>query len=970
MVTPSRLVPEIDADATEPSYEEEGRVKYLLGGTLRVIRYENGAVERADERFPQGGVRAIELPERFGGGYLFYQADNQGTRLWRASEWTGRLFPLANTGQMATDVVAGFDRLYLRLEPNRLIAIDPQTGVLMPLGQLPPAPSYGAMAFADGWRAVVDSELRGPMASFDAGATWRTLGITEQVSSASVRDGDPVLNIDGGYYIVDAGGHVQLVRTDDEDKDEPADETEEEEPEHEEHPLGERPLRTAVEHGFPDTPTSAVVAYRGSLVRLSLPDGTVRGVHPHAIGSEQATCHGTRVGTGFGFVCGEASGPTVVYAFAPPLALREVARFDEPRFVSPSGNGALVVRGGCAAKAAPVADMRRYCVIGVDGAMKEIAVRGELGAERVVALGDGRTVVLVPPRLERAGRLTVIDGDKLDNHPLKFPAAPQAAVKLARRGLWLEGFAQRAPDSIGGWVEAGGPIVGITVKLDGSVELGKAQDEVAESLVSGSFALLAKEGGGAVESTDGGKSWSEVELPKLPENAGDPKTRSCSPVGCSLRNWVRVGWGPPAVKDDLAGAALPQALADKRVARPSLRFQCNLVAERDAETDAARAARGRGSDEESSQPRLSAFRGVPAPRLGNDEIGVEKPSDSSAQVPHHLYVWGPKGADWTRAGWWMTRFEDRFDPFGGVRETLRTRPPWADENAAAEAVGPRSRYGYGRWSASTDPSGRAALLSTCAGGRCVQYAVADGRPMVMLREAPGSGGPANRKSLEHSVARLGDTWYFITEQERVEITLWRAELGVMREIGHYRRYERRGAAAAPLLVRRALGAEIGLLFQVPADVFTGNQIGQWVVLPIDAETGALGEPITLGAADLDGKVPARCSEHDDGWLVDSQLATRPIVSVTGGDGFIEDVVLRMRIDPGFVCVDALSARAGRGFRLEGDAKRAVDRERIPMAAREQFSSAKVWQLACRAELTSSAAPQVQQIEPADDGDDE
>src|SRR4029453_11057618 len=93
---------------------------------------------------------------------------------------------------------------------------------------------------------------RGPMASFDAGATWRPLGIGERVVSAAVRDGDPILYVEGGYYIVDAGGHVQLVRADDEPKDEVLDEADEEELEREEHPLGERPLRTAIEHGFPD----------------------------------------------------------------------------------------------------------------------------------------------------------------------------------------------------------------------------------------------------------------------------------------------------------------------------------------------------------------------------------------------------------------------------------------------------------------------------------------------------------------------------------------------------------------------------------------------------------------------------------------------------------------------------------------------------------------------------------------------
>jgi hypothetical protein len=194
------LVPEIDVEE-DPWFREEGRSKYLVGG-LRIVRDDSGAVERADQRFPSGSVQAMTLPERFGGGYLFYQADTQGTRVWRSQDWTSKLVPLSTIGMSATEMVAGFDRLYLRTKANKLVALDPDSGRVLPLGPLPPAPSYGAMTFADGWRAVVDTELRGPMATFDAGATWRPLGVKERVIAAAVRDGDPILYVDGGYYLI------------------------------------------------------------------------------------------------------------------------------------------------------------------------------------------------------------------------------------------------------------------------------------------------------------------------------------------------------------------------------------------------------------------------------------------------------------------------------------------------------------------------------------------------------------------------------------------------------------------------------------------------------------------------------------------------------------------------------------------------------------------------------------------------
>ena len=166
MITPSRLVPEIDTAEVKPALEN----KYLVDG-LRIVRLDNGRIERGDERFGPGDVKVMPLPERLGSGFVFYQADAQGTRLWRAATWTGKLQPLANLNPTVSEVVPGFDRLYLRTTSNKLIALEADKGIIMPLGQLPVASGYGAMAFADGWRALVDTDLTGPMASFDAGAS-------------------------------------------------------------------------------------------------------------------------------------------------------------------------------------------------------------------------------------------------------------------------------------------------------------------------------------------------------------------------------------------------------------------------------------------------------------------------------------------------------------------------------------------------------------------------------------------------------------------------------------------------------------------------------------------------------------------------------------------------------------------------------------------------------------------------------
>ena len=945
MVTPSRLVPEIDGDHVTPLLLDKGRSLYLLAG-LRVVVYDDGRVERADQRFPSGSVRAQQMPQRLGGGYVFFQSDSQGTRLWRADGWTSNLKPLSYIGPSTDELIVGFDRFYLRARNNKLLALDADSGEIMPLGQLPVAPSYGAMVFADGWRAVVDTDLRGPMITFDAGASWRPLAIEQRIHSAAAVAGDPFLYVDGGYYRIDHRGQIQFVRADDLEGgvEKPVgDEDRGDEAKVEESPLGPRPLRTVIERGVPDTNKSAVALHRGTLVRVSLPDGEVLSLKPDVVDDDTATCSGTRVGRGFGFVCGVEGGATTIYAAtSKPLSLTEIASFKAPRFVSASGNGALVVRGRCTDDDTAGKDMRTYCIVGVAGEKREIAVRGEIGAERVIALADGRVVVLVPPRLGRPGRITVIAGDKLTSKELRYPDEPRGAVKIARRGLWLEGFEQRGKKAVAGWVEAGGPVVGVKVALDGKVTVGKVYEEGGQLLVSGPFAVALTDAESGFESTDGGDSWSEFELPRMPESPGDAKTRGCSRVGCALRGWLRIGWGEPAVKKDLQNVSVPDGESVEPVTRPSLSLACSLVA---APPDAQPHESVGGKAPYSTWP---SFRDVAPPALGKDDLGVDKSTQLQHLTPAHVYVWGPKGADWTRAGSWQIRFDDRFAPGDHVRSSAISRPPWSDENSAAEAIGTRSRGNYWRWEAMLDPGGQGALANLCASGtRCVPHLLGEGRPIAALRVDATPTAPY-RQPLEHGVARIGETWFVLTDVPGAgKLVLWRADLGVIRPAVQIRQLDHRRfqTASRPRLVRRALGGELGLLFLQPADPASGHHVGQWFVLPLDPSSGRLGEPIALARADLDGVVPRRCEDHDDGWLLDTKLQVTPDLSYRGVRGYADNIETRLRLNPGRSCIEAIAAKAGSGF-VQQEGSEAAAADGIPLSARERFTGRR-WHMSCR-----------------------
>jgi len=560
----------------------------------------------------------------------------------------------------------------------------------------------------------------------------------------------------------------------------------------------------------------------------------------------------------------------------------------------------------------------------------------------------------VPPRVGAPGRLTVIAADAIQSVELKFPTEPKQSVRLAQRGMWLEGFEQRGPEELGGWIEAGGPVLGVSIALDGTVEVGKVVERSAEVLLSGRFGLAAAETEGAIESTDGGKSWGELQMPRLPDSPRDATTRGCSPVGCALRNWIRVGWGKPGVAEDLGFAAVPEPAALPTPVLRTVRLRCSLAARARARPAGQAEAVGR-EEEGATTGSWVSFRGTLPPKLGKDEEGVAKGTGGYETVPAHAYVWGPKGADWSRVGYWQLRFDDRFDAQNGVRSSALSRPPWVDRAAAADGIGLQSQSGYWHWLARLDPAGHAALLSACLGSSCRLYGVAEGRPILPLREATGRSGGLP-VPLGQGTVRVGDTWYFLAESSQDTTELWRAELGVAERVTSYARLGRRGftSGQAPALVRRAFGRELGLLISIPTDPSTGNSAASWAVLPIDLGTGRLTEPVMLGPGDLGGVLPPACASSDDGWLVETELDTPAEIELVGTDNYLDGVELRLRMEPGSVCLQGVAARAGRGFdRAEAHSAHPAphpsaaspEAPPISLVVREQ-SSGERWQLWC------------------------
>lgn len=935
VVPVARLVPDLEDDA-EVVAREATRAHQLVG-RLRITTDDDGGLQRASELLPVGRVIAQELPSRLGGGYVFLAVGGRGTELWRSREWLGPLEPLASLGSVASQespLVAGFDRLYVRLRGNNeLVGLDPETGAIVGRGPLPAVPSVGDMVFVDGWRAVVDAELAGPLMTTDAGRSWHPIALDGRlVRLVPGPSGDPLLVGERGAFLLDASGELRpaaapplplsglglsaprvpssalpgaglelsaaLERTELGERRaqgaarDPA--------------LGKSPLRAALLWGHPDGAREAVVARAGTLARVDLTTGRVVAKRERVFAEER--CHGIALGVArpegaepVGFVCGSSGGPTAIYELERPLGLREVMRFATPRVVVESGQGAIVVRGPCADVPEP-SGARAFCVRSREGEVREIRVRGEPTGERVVALADGRTAILVPPRAGAKGQVSLVEGDDAKHVVLQLPAGPEAS--LLEVGLWQEGFVESAPGELAGWVEAGGPAVGVRVDLaTGQVSAGEIVDEPLGLLAAGPRALAIGDRGRLLETLDFGKNWSELELPRGGEAPGRSRERRCGPVGCVLDRWLRVGWGEPS-EGDLSEARSPSSArpAALRLSGAPPALECESVRSRAPGV----ATKPRAALAGESPTGWQVFRGVEPPPLAKGDAGLDAGAPFDA-VPMRVYVWGPRDADWARAGRMLLRFSDRHR-FDDVVSTAVTSSPYATRELASEALGVGA-YGYSiSWSATRDAGAAAALVSACRGRSCVLFAAEADRPLALL--STHDGLPMARP-MAGSAVKLSSGWYFLAEAGVPDgVGLFHAARGRVRRLAVLPRLagSRFGTAPLPRLVRRARGEALGLYYAIkdgPSD-----RRGIRVVAPIDLERGSVEAPIELGADLASLRLDAGCGDRD-GWLVElGAIEPAPLLSIDGARASVDSLDLRVRLDPGRACVESAAATLG------------------------------------------------------------
>ncbi len=928
----ARIVPESAEAWPRFGVEPGGGVRVLASGQ-RAILLSNGAVQAADDRLPATVNRFVPLPDRLGGGFLFVL----GNSVYRADSWLAQPRPIYTHHSAIANLFAGLDRVYLRGTSGAHQALDPRTGDRLDPGPWPGGPAIGAYGAADGWRAVAITDFRGLVLTTDAGASWRPLPVPiDPKRVVVVGDDIAVSGVEAtrreAWFEVRPDGQVARLA-----RDPTTQGDRQSAPVFTPDPVfGKRPLVAAIEDGWPLTDGTALVARDGALARVRTSDGALLEVAKDAYPLKPSTCHAfslTRKGAdgAFGFACGEPRGASVIYAYDPYKgALREIRRWSTPRVVVSSGNGQVLSVGACDDAGTRPSDKEHlYCILGPDSAWREIRVRGALGGERVVALADGKVAILSPPMGDlSSARLTVLERGAATTRQVTFPVLSHEVARVMHLGVWLEGFEERRPGTLGGWVEASGTMVGLEIGLDGKAEIGQFIRDAGAPIVSGRYGLGWTSSRRGYETVNGGMTWTPFEAP---EGIADHVTsRACGPIGCVAQGWLRVGWGERAKPADL-----PQVPPIRPMVAGSLRpIDLSCEPQSGPAPEAKKATPppvvrppprppslgilgashlGRIAPPPAPLLDLPPFIASVGPPVRDGERGVTFEITTTLEQARvgssaRIYATGPRSGDWDASNArWIVRW---LAPYGGwpdVRSSAPVPPPAFILDAARMQSGQFSSFGgFTSYQISMgDEPAHALLIAKRSNPRVtLVYVLESDRPPLEVRRADGEPFVDIDAAIHE-----GGHWYFATppgsQAELPHTILWQVEGTQARERARFPRAtsESRGAVR---LARRSDGRAIGIVVdgQPPPDR-TGS--ARWVI-PVDIESGRALEPEPLGLADLtDRGLVGPCAGTEDGWSLDAPLGLT--VRLHTGDapaGHLATTMARVRVSADRACLERLS----------------------------------------------------------------
>jgi hypothetical protein len=503
--------------------------------------------------------------------YVFWHEGD----VYGASEFLGELKPL---GKLPAPVTGSFDWL-------------DGTGLLTPAGAFVVRPSGAApvridlpgvtTALAvDGRRALALSVFGHARLTIDGGASYRDVSAElPEATLLEARGDDLSVALRGGEEsrLIDPRGAIVSDRAPAAPpRDERPPDLDDRWPEDE----FNAPLESAVERGLLLPDGDAITTATGVIARVDLRTGRATALVDVPPG--EGNCAPFRGPEGMLLVCEGEGHASVVDVSAVPRVERSFDLEGAPgldRFVGTDGE-ALGFVGPCAGRAPPSpADVVSnaspsnssnqrspvFCARSGPGAWVEHRL-DPADASDVVAWiprpgGGAVAIVALPgsfvhgvPRISVRGGLRVVRVAR-NEPPLDVtPYTTEEATLLSRALRALP------DDTIEGWLVSGhGPnsLAAMTIDPEGHARQRPMPARSMEIVAAGRFAVSRTEDDQLFETTDHGRSWRPVEPPP---GGGAAGPLACSAVGCSMGNFVRIGWG---------GATTTPAKAETRREEPS-----------------------------------------------------------------------------------------------------------------------------------------------------------------------------------------------------------------------------------------------------------------------------------------------------------------------------------------------------------------------------------------------------------------
>jgi hypothetical protein len=606
-----------------------------------------------------------------------------------------------------------------------------------------------------------------------------------------------------------------------------------------------------------------------------------------------------------GFVCGQAQELTRIYRVVEPLGLELVLELPGARVVSDSGNGALVVHGPCpgSTTSKPAAE---HCILPVRGA--PFAVRTSAERERVVALSDGRVAIVTPPERASAGSLRLVSGASSTTLPFRSLRQEPRQKKLLEQGVWLDGMVESKPGVLSGWVVGAGPFAGVELGLDGKLTLRRIEDDASHALFAGTHALVLGENGLASETIDGGAEWQGVELPPeldLKTRAAAGARQGCSALGCAFAGLTRIGYFAGRSARSLAAPPAPPRVTFPGPGGSRWLLHCAATNETSPPALPARPPRSstlRGlraatlaPGDEPELPPLSPLLDHPPPALGDNQQGVDAGTEPYG-IQTRVYAYGPRGADWTKAGSLSIAFADRFSVKPGVRSSAAARSPWADATSAADALGAEPSTSSAGFAGGLDPSGSAGALLLNSRGAVDLFVFEAGRVPLRIANVGRFGMAARFSGVVKTKAGVFLGSY---DENTRAFRIFRVsgqDLDVALEVTDIP--PARGANAE--VVRSAGGDALGVWVRG-----TG-----WFVHPVDLENRSVDAPYQVTPLQL-ANMPEACEAGTEGFVLIGALGPDPYAEMPAGmsaRGFEG----RFRVSATTICLDALAAQGEAG----------------------------------------------------------